>query len=155
MIARALMADLCDKSRNLNRRFGRPARIVSEKIPGVEGVVGMVAAGGIGRGHSDKFSSLDRIVSADESVARDTREYIAVVRLHDKEIRYDIPMESSRRGTSPIMSIRQAQKIRGDLWVLDGRIGRDITGIAWEDVLETDRPNWDRASEKTRYYLGW
>ena len=54
--------------RNDNRRdeFLQAAKTVSKKISTIEGVVGILATGGIARGYCDDYSDLDLIVYANE-----------------------------------------------------------------------------------------
>ncbi len=79
---------------NLNHRFQHAARTVAEKVSRIDGVVGIAAAGGIGRGHSDQFSDLDMFVYADSDKVREIRTYIAVGQMSYRGISYDIPVES-------------------------------------------------------------
>jgi hypothetical protein len=82
------------KSGNLNPKFRRVAKIVAGKIAAIDGVVGIVAVGGIGRGHSDEFSDLDLIVYAEDDIWREISRYIAVGQLNHKGIDFDIPVKS-------------------------------------------------------------
>jgi hypothetical protein len=98
---------------NLNRRFNKAAKTIADKIAAIDGVIGIVAVGGIGRGYSDKFSDLDLIVFADESRRKAIGEYIAVGQLHHKGIDFDIPVESyqkARRRRSPSTYWSQARR---------------------------------------------
>jgi tetratricopeptide (TPR) repeat protein len=262
----------------------RVAKVIAGKIASIDGVVGIVATGGIGRGHSDKFSDLDLIVYVDEKKYREIDRYIAIGQLHYKGIDYDTPVESyqkalrrkspsaywsqamrwtmensrilydtkgriasllkekvvfpekerrnlmrdnrhwadeilnymyptweargevyhlahilrqaaenvilwiyARHGKfqpylrkwlfyylennmvpeakyfnavkkafiEPIATRRQAEKIRAGLFKLCHQVGMDIVPITWHEVLETNSRNWDRASEKTKFYLSW
>lgn len=91
------MARLNYKSKNLNRRFMRAARIIADKIAGIEGVVGIVATGGIGRGYSDDFSDLDLIVYTEQERVREIDSYIAIGQLRYKDMDYDTPVESYQK----------------------------------------------------------
>lgn len=82
------------KSRNLNAKFRRVAKIIAGKIAAIDGVIGIVAVGGIGRGHSDEFSDLDLIVYAEDAAWRDISRYIAIGQLNRKGIDFDIPVKS-------------------------------------------------------------
>jgi len=90
------MNRLCYKSRNVNPRFRRAAKVIAGKIAAIDGVIGIVATGGISRGHSDEYSDLDMIVYADDDTWRDIRRYIAVGQLNYKGIDFDIPVDSYR-----------------------------------------------------------
>lgn len=88
------MAKKIYRTPDLSHRFNHAAKIVAEKISHIEGVVGIVAAGGIGRGHSDEFSDLDMFVYAESDKAREIGKYIAVGQISYRGISYDIPVES-------------------------------------------------------------
>ncbi len=81
----------------MNRTFSRAAGIIAGKIAKIDGVIGIIATGGIGRGHSDKFSDLDLIVYADEKKAKEIDKYIAIGQLHHKGLDYDTPVESYQK----------------------------------------------------------
>lgn len=92
--------------RNDNRRdeFLRAAEAVSKKIATIEGVVGILATGGIARGYCDDYSDLDLIVYAHEEKVAEISGYIAVGWLMYKNISLDTPVESyeqARRADSP------------------------------------------------------
>jgi len=278
------MAKLCYKSPNLNRTFIKAAGIIASKIATIDGVVGIVATGGIGRGHSDEFSDLDLIVYVDEKKYTEINKFIAVGQLYHKGIHYDTPVESYQKAmrrhspsaywsqalrwtlqnsivlydtggrikqllaeklvfpeserrrlmkenrhwadeilnyiyptweargdiynlahilrqaaeniilwiyakngkfqpylrkwlfyylennmipesrhfdiirkafTDPIACMKQANRTRAELFRLCNTVGMEIHPIRWEEVLETNSRNWEKASEKTRHYLGW
>ena len=85
------------RSPNKNHFFRRAGKIVADKIAHIDGVIGIVAAGGIGRGFSDRDSDLDLIVYADEKIVREIASYIAVGQLCYKEVHFDIPVESFQK----------------------------------------------------------
>lgn len=91
------MSRLCYRSPNLNRKFNRVAKIIAGKIAAIDGVIGIVATGGIGRGHSDEYSDLDLIVYADQKKYREIDKYIAIGQLHYKGIDFDTPVESYQK----------------------------------------------------------
>jgi len=275
---------VCYKGPNRNRTFIKAAKTIAAKIASIEGVIGIVATGGIGRGYSDSFSDLDLIVYADEKEFRKIAKYIAIGQLHYKGMDYDTPVESYQKAyrrrspstywsqalrwtlqnsiilydtkarikklldeklvfpkaeqrrlmednhhwadeilnymyptweargdihnlahlsrqaveniilwtyakngvfqpylrkwlfyyfennlipesiyfhivkkayTHPITGIRQAARMRAELFRLCEAVGMDIHPIKWEQVIETNSKNWERASEKARHYLGW
>jgi len=85
------------KGVNRFREFLYAARIISGKISQIEGVVGILATGGIGRGYCDDYSDLDLIVYTDHSKVREVDKYIAVGWLRYKEIDLDTPVESYQK----------------------------------------------------------
>lgn len=85
------------KSRNINSTFLRAAKIIAGRISTIDGVVGILAIGGIGRGFSDEYSDLDLIVYADEKEVRAIEKYIAVGQLYHKGMHYDTPVESFQK----------------------------------------------------------
>ncbi len=72
----------------------RATRTVSGKIAEIPGVVGILATGGIGRGHCDGFSDLDLIVYVADKKYREIDRYIAVGGLRYKGIELDTPVRS-------------------------------------------------------------
>lgn len=120
------MTDLCYKSRNLNPKFRRAARTVAGKIAAIEGVIGIVATGGIGRGHSDEYSDLDLIVYARDDAWKDIGRYIAVGQLNYKGIDFDIPVESFARAMRHrVPSAYWSQELR---WTLQQAVILHDTG---------------------------
>jgi predicted nucleotidyltransferase len=85
------------RSRNRHREFLGAAKKIASKISAAEGVVGILATGGIGRGHCDYYSDLDLIVYADERNVQDLDRRIAVGGLRFKGIDFDTPVESYQR----------------------------------------------------------
>ena len=127
------MHKLCYKSRNLNSRFRRAAGIIAGKVAAIDGVVGIVATGGIGRGHSDEFSDLDLIVYAEDAVWREISRYIAVGQLNYKGIDFDIPVESYRKAMRrPVPSTYWSQELR---WTLQTAIILHDTGGHIADMI--------------------
>jgi len=85
------------KGKNRYREFLSVAKIISRKISKIEGVVGIVATGGIGRGYCDDYSDLDLIVYVEEEKVKEIKEYIAVGYLRYKDIELDTPVESYQK----------------------------------------------------------
>jgi hypothetical protein len=85
------------KGKNRYEEFLSAAKIISRKISKIEGVIGIVAAGGLGRGYCDDYSDLDLIVYADEEKAKEIKKYIAVGYLRYKDIELDTPVESYQK----------------------------------------------------------
>jgi hypothetical protein len=88
------MTKLTYRSKNRYREFLRAAKAISKKISKIPGVVGILATGGIGRGHCDYYSDLDLIIYADAKKVRELERYIAVGWLRYKGIELDTPVES-------------------------------------------------------------
>ena len=72
------MTRLTYKSKNLNRRYLRAARIIAGKIARIDGVVGIVATGGLGRGCSDDYSYPDPTAYAAQEKVKATDLYITI-----------------------------------------------------------------------------
>jgi hypothetical protein len=71
--------------------------VIAGKVSRVDGVVGILATGGLGRGYCDDFSDLDLVVYADAASYRSISEYIGVGFLRYKDIDLDTPVESYER----------------------------------------------------------
>jgi hypothetical protein len=91
------MKEAVYKSKNRYKEFLRAAKIISKKISTIPGVVGILATGGIGRGHCDHYSDLDLIVYVTEKKLRELDKLIAVGWLCHKGIDLDTPVESYDR----------------------------------------------------------
>jgi predicted nucleotidyltransferase len=85
------------RSRNRYDDFLSAAKIISKKISKIEGVVGILATGGIGRGHCDDYSDLDLIVYVYDEKLKEIEKYIAVGQLRYKEIELDTPVVSYQK----------------------------------------------------------
>jgi len=85
------------RSKNRYQEFLRAAKIIAKKIAKINGVIGILAIGGIGRGHCDVYSDLDLIVYADEKNVKELEKYIAVGHLNYKGIEFDTPVESYQK----------------------------------------------------------
>jgi hypothetical protein len=94
------MKRLIYKGKNRCEEFLSAAKIISKKIAKIEGVVGILATGGIGRGFCDSYSDLDLIIYADERNIKEIEKYIAVGNLRYKGIELDTPVESYQRALS-------------------------------------------------------
>lgn len=79
---------------NRNDEFLVAAKSIAKKISTIEGVVGILATGGIGRGFCDDLSDLDLIIYADKKYFKSIEKYIAVGYLRYKEIELDTPVEN-------------------------------------------------------------
>ena len=85
------------KSKNRYQEFLHAAKIIAKKISKIDGVVGILATGGLGRGHCDDFSDLDLIVYVDDKKVKEIEKYIAVGFLRYKEIDFDTPVVSYQK----------------------------------------------------------
>ena len=84
------------KGKNRYDEFSSAAETISRKISRIQGVVGILATGGIARGYCDDYSDLDLIVYADDKEAKEIEAYIAVS-VRYKEIELDTPVESYQK----------------------------------------------------------
>ncbi len=85
------------RSKNRYHEFLHAAKIIAKKIAKIDGVIGILATGGIGRGHCDIYSDLDLIVYVDEKKVRELSKYIAVGYINYKGIEFDTPVESYQK----------------------------------------------------------
>lgn len=85
------------KSKNRYQEFLGAAKIIARKIAKIEGVVGILATGGIGRRYCDIYSDLDLIVYVDEKKFKELNKYIAVGYLNYQGIEFDTPVESFQK----------------------------------------------------------
>ena len=139
-----MTSNLNYKSANRYREFLAAAKTIAAKIAEIDGVVGILATGGIGRGHCDSFSDLDLIVYADEVVVKDISRYIAVGGLRYKGMELDTPVVSYQR------ALRQKSPSR--YWSQVMRWDRENSKI----LVDTDKriadllkaklvfPDWER-----------
>ncbi len=88
------MDEIKYKSQNRYNEFLSAAKIISSKISKIDGVVGILATGGLGRGYCDNYSDLDLIVYADDKKVKEIEKNVAVGYLRYKEIELDTPVES-------------------------------------------------------------
>jgi hypothetical protein len=160
------MARFRYKSPNLNSRFNRAANIIAENISTIRGVVGIVATGGIGRGHSDKFSDLDLIIYADQKKVHEISKYIAIGQLHYKGMDFDTPVASyqkAMRHRTPSNYWSQAMRWTMEnskiLYDTDNRIGdllveKVVFPESEQKILMRDNRHW--ADEILNYmYPTW
>jgi len=82
---------------NSHADFLSAARSIAGKISRIDGVVGILATGGIGRGYCDFYSDLDLVVYVRERSMRRVASLIAVGGLRYREIDLDTPVESYER----------------------------------------------------------
>ena len=82
---------------NRHDEFLAAAKVIARKVSRIDGVVGILATGGLGRGYCDDFSDLDLVVYADTASYRSISKYIGVGFLRFKGIDLDTPVESYER----------------------------------------------------------
>lgn len=105
------------RTKNQNNLFRRVGKKVAKKIASIDGVIGIIACGGIGRGFSDFHSDLDFFVYADDTKAKEIASYIAVGQLCYKNIHFDIPVHSIEKAErSRVPSKYWCQEMR---WTLE------------------------------------
>lgn len=106
--------------RNDNRRdeFLQAAKAVSKKISTIEGVVGILATGGIARGYCDDYADLDLVIYANEEKVVEIGNYIAVGWLMHKNIGLDTPVASYEKA-----------------------LRADAPSAYWSQVMRWDRQN--------------
>ncbi len=56
---------------------------------------------------------------------------------------------------NPLKTIKQAKKVRNELLELSEKIGVEFDYKKVKDVFTQNRINWEKAQEKTKYYLSW
>ena len=130
------------KGKNRYREFLSVAKIISRKISKIEGVVGIVATGGIGRGYCDDYSDLDLIVYVEEEKVKEIKEYIAVGYLRYKDIELDTPVESYQKALNYKVPSRYWSQVQrweiGNALVLFDTKGR-IKDLFKEKLIFPDR----------------
>lgn len=103
------------RGKNRHSEFLSAARTIAGKVSRIDGVVGILATGGIGRGFCDDFSDLDLTIYAEDSKVRKLRKYLAVGFLRHKNIALDTPVESYQRACrAPSPSAYWSQEARWD-----------------------------------------
>jgi len=56
---------------------------------------------------------------------------------------------------NPVKTAVQAKRIRTELIELSKNIGIKFNYENLKDIFKQDGKNWEKASEKTKYYLSW
>jgi hypothetical protein len=102
------------RGENRYGEFLERARTISKKISTIDGVIGILATGGLGRGFCDDYSDLDLIVYVKDEKLHEISEYIAVgVRYQRVEL--DTPVESFDEALAqPVPSDYWSQVMRWD-----------------------------------------
>ncbi len=88
------------RGRNRYREFLAAARTIAAKVSRIDGVIGILAVGGIGRGYCDDFSDLDLTIYVDDAKVREISKYIAVGYLRYKNIELDTPAVSYQKAAA-------------------------------------------------------
>lgn len=142
------------KSKNRYDEFLSAARIISEKISKIEGVMGILATGGIGRGFCDDYSDLDLIVYVDDKKVKKIEKYIAVGYLRYKEIELDTPVVSYQKAKN--------HKSPSDYWSQVKRWDRENSQILFDvdnkikSMLKEKLvfPDWEQKKLLKKYRQG-
>ncbi len=148
------MKKLKYKGRNRYDEFFAAAKVVSRKISEIEGVIGILATGGIGRGYCDDYSDLDLIVYVDDEKFEEITKYIAVGGLRYKEIDVDTPVESYQNALN--------QKSPSRHWSQDARWDRENSKILFDtegrikSLLKEKLvfPDWEQKKLLSKYQKG-
>jgi predicted nucleotidyltransferase len=82
------------KGKNRYRTFLKAARIISGKISRLDGVIGVLGTGSIGRKFGDQFSDFDMTVYASDDSVKQLRKLISIGWIEYKGMEYDIPVLS-------------------------------------------------------------
>ena len=101
--------------RNRYRTFLKAGRIITEKIARLDGVVGVLGNGAIGRGFGDRFSDLDLVVYAEPEAVKAISRTVSVGWISYKGMDFDIPTLSYERALkAPVPSRFWSQVRRWD-----------------------------------------
>lgn len=91
------MKKLCYKNTNRFNEYLTAAKTISKKISKIEGVIGILATGGLGRCYCDDYSDLDLIVHVDKYKLKKIERVLAIGNLNYKGIELDIPVISYQK----------------------------------------------------------
>jgi predicted nucleotidyltransferase len=92
------------KGPNRYRTFLKAGKIISKKIAALDGVVGILGTGSIGRKFGDKYSDLDLLVYAHSKAVKRLDKLISIGFISYKGLEYDIEMityEEALKAKSP------------------------------------------------------
>jgi len=137
--------------RNRYRTFVKAGRTITAKIARLDGVVGVLGTGSIGRRFGDYYSDLDLIVYAHKGAVKDLRRLISIPLVGFKGMLYDIPVEDYEQALkAPVPSKMWSQVVRWDrqngevLYDSDGR----LKALLEEKLVY---PDTERQARLTRY----
>jgi hypothetical protein len=85
------------RTRNRYTTFLKAGRIIAERIAGLDGVVGILGTGSIGRKFGDQYSDLDMIVYAHSNAVRKLDNLLCCGWTSWKGLEFDIPVVSYER----------------------------------------------------------
>jgi hypothetical protein len=142
------------KNDNKYDEFLAAAKKISKKISKINGVVGILASGGIGRGYCDEFSDLDLTIFAEQENFEEITRYIAVGDLRHKDIALDTPVESYQNALS--------QNSPSKYWSQDARWDRENSLILFDtddrikNLLKQKLvfPDWEQKKLLKKYQTG-
>lgn len=119
-----IMNKLRYKGKNRYNEFLSAAKIVSGKISKINGIVGILATGGLSRYYCDDYSDLDLIIYADDKKLKEIKKYIATGYLRYKNIELDAPVESYRKALN--------QKSPSEYWSQVARWDKENSQILFD-----------------------
>ena len=152
----SIMKKVKYKGKNRYKEFLSAAKIISKKISKIEGVVGILATGGIGRGYCDDYSDLDLIVYAKNKKFQPYLPKWLFYHLENNFVPEAKYLDIIKKVyLNPIKTAVQAKRIRTELIELSKNIGIKFNYENLKDIFKQDGKNWEKASEKTKYYLSW
>ncbi len=132
------------KGKNRYNEFLSAAKKISSKIFKIDGIIGILATGGLSRGYCDDYSDLDLIIYADDKNFEEIKNYIAIGYLRYKNIELDTLVESYQKALN--------QKSPSEYWSQTARWDKKNSQI----LFDTDNkiknllkeklifPNWEQ-----------
>lgn len=142
------------KGENRYSEFLNAAEVMSKKISKINGVYGILATGGIGRGYCDDYSDLDLIVYVDDRKIDEITKYIAIGNLRYKGIEIDMSVESYEYAFN--------QKSPSKYWSQDARWDKENSKILFDtgnrvkNLLKEKLifPDWEQKKLLSKYKKG-
>jgi predicted nucleotidyltransferase len=115
---------------NRFRSFLKAGRTLANKVANLDGVVGVLGTGAIGRGFGDRFSDLDLLVYARREAVASVRQVVSIDWISHRGMDYDIPtLDFDKALAAPAPSKHWSQVVRWDhqcsrvLYDPEGKIG--------------------------------
>jgi len=103
------------RGKNKYRTFLKAGKTITEKIARLDGVVGVLGTGSIGRKFGDYYSDLDSIVYAEKASLKELRRMIEHPLIGYKNMLYDIPVVDYEKALkAPVPSKLWSQVVRWD-----------------------------------------